>query len=61
MQGLIKSFNISYRKFIQNSAIHNQNQNFHLHGFSISDKKILFNLYGKSLGGISPLRVQKPL
>lgn len=61
MQGLIKGFNISCRKCIQNSASHNQNQTFHLHGFSMSDKKILFNLYIKSLGDISPLRVQKPL
>lgn len=54
MQGFIKDSNISYRKCIQNSAIHNQNQTFHLHGFSMSGKKNLFNLYGKSLGDISP-------
>lgn len=61
MQGLIKCFNISYRKWIQNNAIHNQNQTFHLHGFSMSDKINFFNLYGKSLGDISPLKVQKRL
>lgn len=61
MQGLIEGSNISYRKCIQNSAIHNQNETFHLHGFRMSGKKNLFNLYGKSLGDISPLRVQKPL
>lgn len=38
-----------------------QNQTFHLHGFSMSGKKNLFNLYGKSHGDIFPLRVQKPL
>lgn len=60
MQELIKGFNTSYRKCIQKSAIHNQKQTFHLHGFSMSDKKNLFNLYSKSLGDSSPFRVQKP-
>lgn len=52
---------ISYRKWILNSAIYNQNQTFHLHGLNMSDEINLCNLYGKGLGDISPLKAPKKL
>jgi len=61
MQQLIKCFNISYRKKIQNNAIIIRTKPFHLHSFSMSDKINFFNLSGKSLGDVSPLKVQKQI